>query len=65
MFDGFEDIKRSAAESANTSTQQDRFRQLLLSCYNEFEALKEVKTKRDQLSNLFSLRLLSDIEQPA
>jgi len=48
MFDGFEDIKRSAAESANTSTQQDRFRQLLLSCYKEFESLKEAKTKRDQ-----------------
>jgi len=45
MFDGFEEIKRSATESANTSTQQQRLRQLLLSCYNEFEALNEAKTK--------------------
>jgi len=47
MLDGFEDIKRLATESGNTSTQQDRFCQLLLSCYNQFEALKEDRTKRD------------------
>jgi len=54
MFDSFEEIKKEAKESANTSTHQDRLRQLLLTWYNQFEALKEAKTKRDWLSGLFS-----------